>query len=143
MTQIKNKNFKKLLSLVITFVILTVSSTLMASASWYGWSKATFSSRLYGQERYYDGNNVGLNWGASTHNSRPYDVSNSNGFRITLQRKGWFGIWTDVGYRDRLDRNSGGSATWTNVGSGTYRFVFSKSIDGTTEYVEGIEMYSW
>lgn len=113
-----------------------------ASASWYGWTYATFSVSVTGEEHYYDGSNVGLNWGSSTHNSNPNHINNSGGFKITLQRKGLLGIWSTIG-SVTVDRNSGGGANWTNVGSGTYRFVFSKANDGTTQYVTDIEMFSW
>lgn len=80
--------------------------------------------------------------GASTHNSNPNHFNNSAGFTITLQRKGWLGTWSNVGFVN-VNRNSGGNANWTNVGAGTYRFKFSKANDGTTQYVEDIEMFSW
>ena len=139
------KNTKKLrnLSMVLALtLVLTMAFATVAEASWYGYTSATFSNSVKGAERYYDGNNVGLNWGASTHNSNPNHVSNSNGFNVALERKNALGIWTRVGSVNK-PRSGAGGATWTNVGPGTYRFYFWKSNDGTKQYVEDIEMFSW
>lgn len=127
---------------VSVVLVVTLLFSMTAFASWYGWSSATFSTSLTGQWRKYDGNNVGLNWGSNTHNSMPNHVNNSAGFNISLQRRGFLGTWSTVGTY-KASRKGAGSATWTNVGSGTYRFYFSKANDGTTEYVTDIEMYSW
>ena len=142
MTSTVNKVSKVVACLLAIVIVLLTLTGIKASASWYGWTHATFSVSVTGTARYYDGNNVGLNWGSSTHNSNPNHFNNSGGFTVTLQRKGAFGTWSTIGSY-KADRNSGGGTTWTNVGSGTYRFKFSKANDGTTQYVEDIEMFSW
>ena len=134
--------FAKITSVFSVFVLMSILFTTTVSASWYGWTYATFNVSVIGTEHYYDGNNVGLNWGETTHNSSPNHINNRGGFTITLERKGWFGMWATIG-SVTVDRNSGGNANWTNVGPGTYRFCFSKANDGTTQYVTDIEMFSW
>ena len=142
MTKINSK-VSKLMACFLTIILFSVFATgISASASWYGWTYATFSVSVVGSEHEYDGNNVGLNWGSSTYNSNPNHFNNGAGFTITLQRKNWLGVWSKVG-SVTVDRNSGGNANWTNVGSGTYRFKFTKADDGTTQYVKDIEMFSW
>lgn len=139
------KTFTTAISIVMAVVMMVLGFTtvsMKASASWYGWTHATFSAKLVGQERYYDGNSVGINWGESTHNSAPTHFNNSNGFNITLQKKGAFGTWTSLATKN-FPRSGGGTAKWESVGSGTYRFVFSKGTDGVTVYMEDVEMYSW
>lgn len=132
---------KRKFAFVVLALVLTLCFATVAQASWYGYTSATFSNSVAGSARSYDGNNVGLNWGASTHNSSPNHVSNSNGFFVALERKSLLG-WTRVGSVNKPRAGADG-ATWTNVGPGTYRFYFWKSNDGTTQYVEDIEMFSW
>lgn len=142
MTKVANRITKVLVCVMALITLLVSVTSVKASASWYGWTYATFSVAVNGAARYYDGNNVGLNWSGDTHNSNPNHSNNGGGFTITLQRKNAWGGWTTIGSY-RADRNRGGGATWSNVGSGTYRFRFTKANDGTTEYVRGIEMFSW
>jgi hypothetical protein len=123
--------------MLIFTLVMAFSAT--ASASWYG-SSASFSAKLTGASRYYDGNNVGLNWG-NAYNDSPSHVNNGDGFTISLQRKNGIG-WITIG-SVWCERQGGGGANWTNVGSGTYRFIFSKSNDGTWQYIPYIEMFSW
>lgn len=133
------KKMSKVIAFLGIFILLGCTFSSTAEASWYGWTYATFKVNLAGQGRYYDGNNVGLNWGGGTHNSIPTHINTT--FTVTLMRKGTFG-WSRIG---TVTRNRAGAdgATWTNVGSGTYRFDFSKANDGTTQYVTDIEMFSW
>lgn len=126
---------------IVTMVMCLVFATTKASASWYGRTYATFSNGLYSQEYYFDGNNVGLTW-TSAHNSVPTHINNGDGFYITLEKKGFLGVYTSLGTKN-FSRSGGGTGKWESVGSGTYRFRFHKATDGTTQYVEDIEMYSW
>lgn len=142
MTKVSNKALKLVACLLTLVIFVGFTTGLKASASWYGWTYATFSKGLYSDSHYFDGNNVGLNWGSDTHNSVPNHINNNGGFDIKLQKQNSFGGWTDLGTY-RASRSGSGGATWTNVGPGTYRFRFTKAIDGTTQYVTDIEMFSW
>ena len=138
------KLFTKIIGIVTAMAIMVLSFfsvPMKVSASWYGWTYATFQFGFYTQTYYFDGNNVGMSWGGTTHSSSPTHINDSNGFQIALQKKTGFG-WSTFAEKT-FPRSGAGTAKWEGVGSGEFRFMFKKGTDGVTEYVEKIEMYSW
>lgn len=99
--------------------------------SWYGESINFLSQQILG-DYYFDGNSVGLELTAS---------SASNGvFSVSLYR-----VSSGVRFIGSIDfkRNGFTKGTWSNVGSGTYRFVLTKPADGFWVTSSDVALYSW
>lgn len=114
-----------------------LSSDSISTCSSYessGWFENTYKA----PERSYDGNNIAIT--ITAHNSVPTHINTT--FTVTLYRKNWIGS-SKIGSAT-FDRDCvGQTATWTNVGSGTYYFVFSKQGDGTREYLDYVHYYNY
>jgi len=96
----------------------------------------SFNFNLVGAWRSYDRRNISLTCSSSYSN---YSRLSST-FTVELQRQTWLG-YTTVGYAS-FPRNGNATQTWSNVGPGTYRFVFSKANDGIL--ITGTcTMWSW
>lgn len=108
------------------------AATTSYERSWYGASLA-LSRTSYTPTHYYDGNNVGIEMSCSS--------EKEGSFTVTL--------WRSVtGNSERVgtamfDRNGFTKATWSNVGPGSYYFIFTKASDGALVYCRDIGMYSW
>lgn len=100
----------------------------LVDRSWYG-EEIAFSVTARTALRYFDGSSVGIEVFASC------PVAGS--FTVQLYRGN---TYVGIAY---LNRNGFSRAEWTNIGSGSYRFVFSKSLDGSTVTCSDVAMFSW
>lgn len=123
-----------------TKVVETTETLGSDSASTYssyessGWFENTYKS----PERSYDGNNIAIT--ITAHNSVPTHINTT--FTVTLYRKNFIGS-TKIGSAT-FDRDCvGQTAAWTNVGSGTYYFVYIKEGDGTREFLDYVHYYNY
>lgn len=110
------------------------SNDEISTCSWYS-SSGSFKYVLTTPARYFDGTNVGFNLNAS--NSNPNNKNTTFTVRLIKLGTGY------VGETHYLSRTGSSSVNWYNVGAGEYRFEFSKANDGTTQYIDYIEMFSW
>ncbi len=102
------------------------------SRSWYGDSLNLLSTQTF-QDRYFDGRNVGIEMTASCPIDGSFTVSL---FRISNGRASLVGSAS-------FKRNGFTKATWENVGSGTYRFLCKKTLDGKRVTSTDVAIYSW
>lgn len=104
----------------------------ISTCSWYG-GEATFTFTHTTTPRYYDGTNVGIEMTCSS--------SKDGSFVVELWRGSSKLGGSYVG-RAEFSRQGFTKATWSNVGSGNYFFVFTNNA-GTPITCSGIAMYSW
>ncbi len=100
--------------------------------SWYGES-LYLSKQSKSGSYYFDGNNIGIEMTASCSTGGSFTASL---YRMNGANLSFIGSAT-------FKRNGFTKATWSNVGSGTYRFVFTKTSDGSTVTSSDVAMYSW
>lgn len=102
--------------------------SLDLSRSWYGDSFSFKDYSCWILPRYYDGNNVGIEMNTQ--------CSASGSFSISLY-KGSTLIGTSY-----QSLNGFVKADWTNVGSGYFRFLLTKSCDAELSCTN-VALYSW
>lgn len=105
--------------------MLAIPSMVFASS--YS-SSLSFDSNLHGQARSFDGQNLTMSIDAySTTSGTTYPASSY--FTATLYR---YHSWASDDYIGSASYKRDGytSKTWSNVGSGSYYWDFSKAIDG-------------
>lgn len=95
--------------------------------SWYGDSLA-LETRFQLGPHYFSGNNIGIEMTASCPNGGTFSVALYRG-------SSYIGAAT-------FNRNGFNRATWENVGSGSYKFVFTKSGSGIITSND-VAMFSW
>ena len=104
----------------------------VSTRSWYG-DEANLLSTYSTTPRYFDGVNVGIEMNCTSTKAGSFTVELWRGSsRFSASRVG----------TASFSRQGFTKATWTNVGSGTYFFVFTNSA-GTLIKCSGIAMYSW
>lgn len=109
-----------------------VETRIVLPRSWYGDSLRLLNTQ-YLQERYFDGNNVGIEMTASSPSDGTFSVSL---YRIEGEGSSFISSAT-------FKRNGFTKATWEGVGPGTYRFVCKKAADGKLVTSSDVAMYSW
>lgn len=101
--------------------------------SWCGDTLAVQNS-FTGQTRWYDGNNVGIEFTATSSSYGTLEVSL---FRSTS----WItNEYIGTGYHHYPGWNK---TTWSNVGSGNYYFKFTNTGSNAWVYSNDVAMYSW
>ncbi len=103
-----------------------------SSRSWYGDTLNLLNTQCF-HDRYFDGNNVGIEMTASCPIDGTFTVSL---LRVTNGRAAFVGSAS-------FKRNGFTKATWEGVGSGTYRFVCKKPSDGKRVTSSDVAIYSW
>lgn len=101
--------------------------------SWYGMNMSLIN-RYESPSYFFDGNNVGIEMTCSS--------ATQGTFTVELQRRVSYNRYESLGTAS-FDRNGFTKATWEGVGSGTYRFVFSKASDGVWVTSSDVALYSW
>lgn len=125
----------------VTYDSNTFSSQISSRASAY-YSTLYFGghgiTKTIGATRYYDGQNVSISMTASSSGSGsacdPY-------FSVELHRA--HGIFNDYVGSAAFKRDGFTGASWSNVGSGNYYFVFVKCDDGKYISSSDVHMMSW
>lgn len=101
-------------------------------------SSFNFAHGFTGAKRSYKGKHMKI----SATCEEDHHCPGHNTYNVTLKRNVKWGIDDKIGTK-KMDRCGYDSATWTNVGSGTYYFVFSKSSDWVTLSSENVTMRSY
>ncbi|MCJ7687917.1 MAG: hypothetical protein MUO60_01095 [Clostridiaceae bacterium] len=125
----------KMFSISLALMLITFATVAFASSFT---STFSFNTTLEGASRDYDGSDMNfsatsVSVGGIQHNvATTYEVSL---YRTRLFKDDFIGTTL-------LPRDSAGSASWDNVGSGTYYFTFWKAFDGVTIESNNVDMYN-
>lgn len=121
---------------ILAFALLVAMALpVIAYASSY-YSSMTLGYQLNGAARSYSGSNMNIYMTAKA------PATFITTFKVELYRDRTFPISDDyIGYSN-FPRNGSKTATWSNVGSGTYHFFFSKANDGVTVTSSNVHMYN-
>lgn len=121
---------------VITPVVITDESMALPmptdARSWYGTSMTLLTKTQTGQ-KYYDGNNIGIEMTCSSTTAGTFVVSLYRTSGTSAQFLG----------SANFKRQGFTKATWNGVGPGRYYFTFSKPNDGTIVRSYDVATYSW
>lgn len=113
-------------------LVAALAIPVVAYASSY-YSTLTLSYQLRGTTRPYTGSNMHIYMTASA------PVTPITTFKVELYRDKLIDDY--IGYSN-FPRNGSKTATWSNVGSGSYYFFFSKANDGFTVTSNNVHMYN-
>lgn len=102
-------------------------------------SSGSFKLEQKTPNRSFDGNDIHCT--ITIHNSAGLNNGYAKTFTVKLYRYNW---WLDQQYigSATVSREGTHTISWTNVGPGTYYFVFSKADDGTTQYIDSVRFYN-
>ncbi|MCI8424242.1 MAG: hypothetical protein HFJ72_01060 [Adlercreutzia sp.] len=128
------------LSLSLCVLVPTASAFADEGIEPYSWFGSTlqlgFKSKHTGETRWYDGTNVGIEMTSAS--SVP--SSSTQTFNVELHRA--HGITNDWIGTAKFKVTGFTKATWTNVGSGNYYFVFNNQSNYSVKSND-VKMYSW
>lgn len=125
----------KLFSISLALMLITFATVVFASSFT---STFSFDTTLEGASRYYDGSNMNFSATSVSVGGIQHNVATT--YEVSLYRSRWFK--DDFIGTKLLPRDCAGSASWNNVGSGTYYFSFWKAYDGVTIKSNDVEMYN-
>lgn len=126
---------KKIFQTITIFLLATISFNPQADASSY-YSSATFSVYLRGATRSYSGSNISISLtGVTCLDCVPMT------YNVALWRNVSFGSDNRIG-TVQCPRSSNCLRAWTNVGSGSYYFVFERANDGGVQTISSVHMYN-
>ena len=114
---------KSLIASILLFIFM-LSLSSVAFASSYT-STLKFKEECFGDVRTFNGSNI--MYSTKTKSSKANDKGT---YTVTLERES--GIFCLYVGSKTLNRVGTGTAKWSNVGSGSYRLVFTKTNDGIT-----------
>jgi hypothetical protein len=130
----KMKKFKKYVAILVVLIIFSIPIVVFASSYT---STLDLYSTWQGATRVYSGNNITIDCDSSTFPVWPIE---SYFYTVKLYRNNPWWIGDDYIGSSSFPVNGYQSATWTNVGSGNYYFVFIKAVDFNWTYADPVHM---